>query len=288
MPKIEQIAYIVGMPRAGTTFLYHNLQKHPQIYVPFRRKSNYFSLHYEKSIDWFLEHFKDIKPDQVGIDTETLFFADKTLNSCENILKLNPDAKAMVFVREPSEWVWSVYKQITTFDKNVMPFDDFLAGKYVLTEDGKKLQFNMGEGDIESAIEMLMKTFKGNLLIVDFKLFNKNPLLILQEIEKFIGIPSFFTEKNFDNKRINASERRHSVFLVSLLRKPWLINALNRIPRNIVVFIRRVYDSFGSMAVKKPKDNIHCDDEVLLAKKIYSRDQNYIDKIFADSQILKR
>ena len=285
MPKLSQIAYILGMPRAGTTFLYHNLQKHPQIYVPFRRKSNYFSLHRDKPQEWFLNHFKEIHENQIGIDTETLYFADKHLKSFEQIHQFNPDAKVMLFVRKPGEWAWSFYKQIATFDKNIIPFENFLQGDYVLIEDGKEVPYNITDGDIKYLITSVMETFKGNALIVNFELFERDPLTLLQEIENFLGIAPHFSSSNFENKKINASNRGHIHFLAALLRQQWLINLLNLLPRSFVIFIRRSYDNLSAfMSKKQPKDTLS--PEVLFAAKAYAEDELYVKDLFAKNDIV--
>jgi len=285
MPRLNQIAYIIGMPRAGTTFLYHNLQKHPQIFVPFRRKSNYFSLHRDKPLEWFLNHFKEIRDDQVGIDTETLYFADKNLKSFEYIQTLNPEAKAMIFVRKPGEWAWSFYKQIATFDKNITPFEEFLAGNYVLIEDAKEIPFNIQEGDIEQLIKMVRTTFKDKLLIVNFDMFEKDPLRLLQEIERFLEIKPFFSHSNFENKKINASDRGHIQFLAALLRQQWLISLLNRFPRSFVVFIRRIYDRISALGSSKRTEKT-IPAEVLMASKTYARDELYVQQLFAEYDVI--
>ena len=42
---------VYGMPRTGTTYLYHALADHPQIYVPYRKESMFFSVNFDKGID---------------------------------------------------------------------------------------------------------------------------------------------------------------------------------------------------------------------------------------------
>lgn len=285
--KLENISYIIGMPRAGTTFLYHNLNKHPDLYVPFRRKTNYFSLHKDKSIEWFLDHFKDMKENQIGIDTETLYFVDKNLQSYKNIKQINPNAKVMLFVRKPDEWVYSFYKQIATFDKDMVSFEDFLKGKYVLCEDNKSIPFNIANGDIKQIIEDIKNIFNENLLIIDFNLFKKDPLKLLQEIEIFLNISPYFTEKNFENKKINASDRGHVVLLASFLRQEWLINVLNKLPRKLVISIRGLYDKLGTLTRQK-SDNLYKSHEIDLAKSFFIDDEKYVKDIFHQTPIIKK
>ena len=271
------------MPRAGTTFLYHNLNKHPEIYVPFRRKTNYFSLHRDKSLDWFLEHFKEMEESQIGIDTETLYFADKHLKSYKKIKDVNPNAKVMLFVRKPDEWVYSFYKQIATFDKSICSFEDFLQGKYTLIEDGKEIPFNIQDGDIQNLIEDIKKVYGNNVLIIDFKLFSKNPLQLLIKIENFLEIKNFFNESNFQNKKINASNRGHISLLANLLRQQWLIELLSKLPPSRVKSIRLLYDNISSFftTTKHNSNNTpENDSNILLAQQYFSKDIEYYNKLF--------
>lgn len=280
--KLKNISYIIGMPRAGTTFLYHNLNKHPDLYVPFRRKTNYFSLHCDKDTEWFLDHFKDMKPNQIGIDTETLYFVDKNLQSYKKIKELNPDAKVMLFVRQPDEWAYSFYKQIATFDKNICSFEDYLNGKYILIEDNKEIPFNIQDGDIKTMIEDIKDIYQDQLLLIDFKLFKDNPLKLLNDIEKFLGVKNFFNHNNFQNKKINASDRGHIPILANLLRQQWLIDLLSKLPSGFVKTIRLLYDNLSSLFSKnKTKDNNQTDENILLAQKYFKKDIEYYNKLFS-------
>ncbi len=281
--KLKNISYIIGMPRAGTTFLYHNLNKHPNLYVPFRRKTNYFSLHKDKTIEWFLDHFKEMKDEQVGIDTETLYFVDKNLESYKRIKETNPSAKVMLFVRQPDEWAYSFYKQIATFDKNICSFEKYLNGEYTLIEDGKEIPFNIKDGDIENTIEDIKNIYGDQLLLLDFKLFKENPLKLLNEIEEFLNIKIFFNELNFQNKKINASDRGHIPILANLLRQEWLINLLSKLPANLVKKIRVMYDnisSFFSKKTNKSSNTSQIDENILLAQKYFKKDIEYYNNLF--------
>src|SRR6266508_2090579 len=48
----------IGVPRAGTTWLYELLRTHPDVYVPLRRKElSYFDLHYNRGVEWYSKFF---------------------------------------------------------------------------------------------------------------------------------------------------------------------------------------------------------------------------------------
>ena len=275
------------MPRAGTTFLYHNLELHPRIYVPFRRKTNFFSLHRNQPVAWFLEHFSGMGPDQVGVDTETLHFVDRDNHALPEIAALNPNAKVMLIVRRPGEWVWSFYKQIQTFDKDMPPFRDFLTGKYTLVEDGCAIPFNFRDGDIESRIKEVGKIFGKNALILNFDLLASDPLRLLTEIEKFLEIKDCFRSLDISHEKINASDRGHIRLLAYLLRQKWLIGLLKRLPRGFVLFFRRVYDELGTkFASKSGESTSEAARNIEIAREYFASDENFVEALFKKGDVL--
>ena len=50
---------MVGMSRAGTSFMYHNLQKHPGLFLPSRKEIGYFAHHHNQGQSWYKEFYTD-------------------------------------------------------------------------------------------------------------------------------------------------------------------------------------------------------------------------------------
>ncbi|MGB5920465.1 hypothetical protein, partial [Arcobacter sp.] len=191
------------------------------------------------------------------------------------------NAKVMLFVRQPDEWVYSFYKQIATFDKDICSFEEYLKGEYTLIEDGKVIPFNIQDGDIKYLIEEIKNIYGEQLLLVDFKLFKENPLKLLNRIEEFLKIEQFFDESNFQNKKINASDRGHIPFLANLLRQQWLINILSKLPSSFVKTIRVIYDNIGSLFSKKTKEIAEeTNENITIAQKYFQKDLKYYNDLF--------
>lgn len=242
-----KISYLLGMPRAATTFLYHNLQLHPEIFVPFRRKSNYFSLHLDKGDQWFLDHFSEATEKQAAVDTDTLGFVDKNIDPYQAMNAFDPQMKGILVLRSPDDWCYSLYKQLSTFEGQMPSYSSYLQGGFSFTEDGKSITFNYVDGDLQKRIEKIKQSFAGRLLIIDFKQIKNNPLSALKAIEGHLEISSFFNPDNIEAGKINASDRKHSKILGKLLRNPYLIEGLRRtLPRNFVIAARKTYDQLSA------------------------------------------
>jgi Sulfotransferase domain len=278
----ERIAILAGMPRAATTFLYHNLNLHPEIYIPYRRKTNYFSLHHEKGEGWFLSHFKDAPDAAMAIDTETLSFINKGLNSPELIKQFKENTKIILCIRDPAAWVVSLYEQIATFDNRIPDFEKFLAGDYTLVEDGVGTIFHMKGGDICTRVGEYEKLFPDSILLLKFRDVTEFPLESLKRIEQFLGVSSFYSAENVITKKINSSGRKHNKFLNKVLRNEHVIASIRALlPRKAVLAIRWMFDGVLSGGDGKSSISQHSekkDKMLFLAKEHYKSDIKALEK----------
>jgi hypothetical protein len=263
MIETNRIAFLVGMPRAATTFLYHNLNLHPKLFVTYRRKTNYFSLHYSKGEDWFISHFKDAPINSLAIDTETLAFMNRTMNSPKRIKAFNKEAKVILCVRDPAAWAISLYHQIATFDDGMPDFDSFLAGNYTLREDGIETNFRMDDGNIYARIREYEELFPNSILLLKFREVTDLPLESLRRIERFLEIPNYYKTENIIAKKINSSKRKHNKLLNRLLRNEFLITLTRTLlPRKAVLAMRWMFDGLLTREAKRSSERVAKEEEI--------------------------
>lgn len=286
----NRIHTLLGMPRAGTTFLYHNFNKHPNIFLPFRRKTNYYAAHFNKGYDFFKGHFVEMTHNQIGLDTDTLSFLNS--ESYDRFKKDYRGQKIILVVRSPSSWALSLYKQISSFTQSMPTFESYVKDGFNLVEDATNVPFKFTPGLIAEKISQISNDFRGNLLILNYDLLNKDAFLFMNTIESFLGVDSFFTDENIIRQKINSSDRNSNKFISALLRKMWLIFILQKfIPRKLVMKIRYVYDS---LSVKKNKNentkkvNSKNEPELNFAKEYYALDEVFVQELFAQEDILLR
>ena len=141
MPRIEDIdrfTFIVGAPRCGTTTMSRWLQAHPQILFPFVKEPHFFWQHDLRGLDEerlrafverdYLDHFF-AEPEgerRVGADCSvSYFYAPEQL---EPVLRLWPDSRFIVGVRDPLTLLPSLHKRLlVTGDENIRSFEDAWA-----------------------------------------------------------------------------------------------------------------------------------------------------------------
>lgn len=262
---------VPGMPRGGTTFLYHYLQKHPDIFLPYRKEIDFFNDIYNfKGPDWYRSLFQERKPGQICGDlSPACWFEPKAI---EYIKEFNPNAKIILSLRNPADFAVSLLRQKQHSHYDLPPtIAEFIEKGYEskLSERGDSVFFQFSPETFEGQVERYKEAFGANLLIYDFEFFQKNQLLTLRAIERFLGLKPHFNEENFDNLRINASSRRNVKFLYSLTTKDWFRNFFeNYMPSAAVRQARGLVDrlSVAGAPSQDPSTSTHDPNEVVIAR----------------------
>ena len=103
--------FIVGAPKAGTSFLYHKLKSHPELFFPKVKELNHFS---QQEIDALDSYYKDYKirdrkkylnfckppyETKYAVDASVSYFAFEEVPY--KIHAFNPEAKILIVIRNP-------------------------------------------------------------------------------------------------------------------------------------------------------------------------------------------
>jgi Sulfotransferase domain len=278
---------VPGMPRAGTTFLYHNLQKHPQIFLPFRKEIDYFNeIYHYRGEGWYNSLYRGIRPGQIAGDlSPACWFEPRTI---DYIKEYSPDVKVILSLRDPAENAYSLYIQKLTSNYD-MPgtFEEFLEHGYssVMTKGGKGVQFVFTSQDYIEKIENYKKAFGKNLLIYDFRFFRKNNLAALKLIEDFLGLDKWFSDENFDPLRINESYRKNIKIINWLFMQEWLRDYVEKyVPRLTAMKIRGFIDRVSVKTSRQDNTRqTHQPENIEIAKKHLQEACNYYEELFRKS-----
>jgi hypothetical protein len=276
---------VPGMPRAGTTFLYHNLQKHPQIFLPFRKEIDFFNEIYRfRGIAWFHSLYKDIKPGQIAGDLSPACWFEP--NTIDYIKQYDPNVKVILSLRDPAENAYSLYIQKLTSNYDIPPFPEFLVNGYTskMTKRGEGVHFVFSSQDYIEKIEDYKKAFGKNLLIYDFRFFRKDNLAAIKIIEDFLGLEPHFNKDNFDPQRINESYRRNIKIIDYLLTLEWLRDFVGKyVPRLTAMKIRGFIDRLSvRTSVKDNTKQTHKPKNIEFAREHLLEACKYYEDLFSE------
>ncbi len=278
---------VPGMPRAGTTFLYHNLQKHPQIFLPFRKEIDFFNEIYRfRGLDWYHSLYKNIKPGDVAGDlSPACWFEPRAI---EYIKEYDENVKVILSLRDPAENAYSLYIQKLTSNYDLPgSFEEFLDKGYdsVITRGGKGVHFVFTSQDYIEKIEAYKRALGKNLLVYDFRFFRKDNLAVLKLIEDFLGLEKWFSEENFNPLRINESYRKNIKIINWLFMQEWLRDYVEKyVPRLAAMRVRGFIDRISvKTSVKDNTLQTHRPENIEVARSHLLDGCKYYEEIFKES-----
>jgi len=119
----------IGVPRAGTTWLYELLMSHPEVYVPSQRKEvHFFDRHYERGLQWYESFFPaEAQSHQyraIGEITPSYLYCERCSERIADISSVN---KLILILRNPVDRAYSYYWLRVRTDNYSGTFEDFLS-----------------------------------------------------------------------------------------------------------------------------------------------------------------
>jgi hypothetical protein len=98
----------VGADKAGSTWLFRVLQRHPDCFVPPAKDIYFFDRFYGRGLKWYASFFKAAPPEvsAVGELSHDYLYSD---DAAERIATVLPDVKILIFLRHPVERTFSEY-----------------------------------------------------------------------------------------------------------------------------------------------------------------------------------
>lgn len=133
MGRVPNFLYL-GTSKAGSTWLYNLLDRHPDTFMVPNKGLYFFCHHFDQGMDWYLEHFRDAGDALIvgEISHSYLYSAD----ACKRIAELGPDTKLMVCLREPVDRAFSAYLDGVKNGKYSGTFEEELERSREILERG--------------------------------------------------------------------------------------------------------------------------------------------------------
>jgi len=210
---------ILGPQRTGTTWLYFNLHLHPEILLHRMKETYFFSTlgrpghprYLFPSLEDYLESYREplgerLKKHYVCLRKSLAFYHPKLIGEATasyallpreliaEIVRLNPELKGIIMLRDPVERAWSHAKKTLVRGKNEpVGFDKFRA--YFETSGQKQ---RAGYPAMIAAWKEHLRP--GNLYIGVYDRIASSPKAMLEGVERFLGVT---TRALYFNRHLN-------------------------------------------------------------------------------------
>ena len=234
--------FIVGAPKSGTTFLYHYLKQHPDIYFPNFKEPHFFGSDlirrngaYNLSLDEYQDLFKTDK--KIIGEASTFYIFSK--DAPEEIYNFNPNAKIIIMLRDLVDLVHSLHSQfvfsgdevIEDFTQALELEDSRLSGNKIPNQTTvvNKLFYTSNILSLPRSIQSFIRYFgRENIKFIDLDDIKKNPKKVYFETLEFLNIDSNLNipdfkiinkNKTYKSKTVRDFIKKYSIFLGSLRSK---------------------------------------------------------------------
>ena len=92
---------IAGTQKGGTTWLEHNLARHPTVVTP-HRQLHYFDRNYSRGLDWYCSFFSDVPLNFCAGEKTTEYFDPNNVDvSFSKMARDLPNIKVFILLRDP-------------------------------------------------------------------------------------------------------------------------------------------------------------------------------------------
>ena len=234
--------FIVGAPKSGTTFLYHYLKQHPDIYFPNFKEPHFFGSDlirrngaYNLSLDEYQDLFKTDK--KIIGEASTFYIFSK--DAPEEIYNFNPKAKIIIMLRDLVDLVHSLHSQfvfsgdevIEDFSQALELEDSRLNGDRIPNQTTvvNKLFYTSNILLLPIRIRSFIHYFgRENIKFIDLNDIKKNPKKVYSETLEFLNVDSNINtddfkiinkNKTYKSKTVRDFIKKYSIFLGSVRSK---------------------------------------------------------------------
>ena len=234
--------FIVGKQKSGTTALYDMLRQHPEVYMPERKETCYFNKeHTERDIKKekdYLELFKGAK-DEKYIGEATASYLDSG-SAVKEIKKFNPNARIIILLREPVDFLRSLYQHTILRAKEKAEIEKVLKSK----EAFNRIKYS-------EQVKRYLENFpKNNIKVIIYEDMKKDNFRVFREVCDFLGIGNSF--KPIIMKRNTSRIERKNLFSKTLSRAP-LYKLYLFIDKHFPVKIKNLIFKTGTKIMFKQK-----------------------------------
>jgi len=210
--------FVIGAPKAGTSALVSAIGQHPEIYVPYKKEPRFFDapIYYDyeedypiRSIDEYLSIYNSLYSQNASYRVDGSVFNMYSLASIKNILKLSPNAKFVVMLRDPESASKSMHAQRLKYHINGMreisekfctcwrSLESRKAGKLYPEKCRNKFLFRY---DLLYSYELYIPKILSiisteNIYIDWYERFKNIPEIVCKDIFSFLNVKNDFIPK---------------------------------------------------------------------------------------------
>jgi hypothetical protein len=179
----------IGAQRAGTTWVYHCLREHPQIFLPDKKEIHFFSENFERGLGWYEAHFEGFDGEPVvGEITPNYLNVESAL---PRVVECLPDARLLVVLREPLDRARSAYRLLKKTSYEGLGFAEACQVNNYLVE------LSLYAVQMRRVFELFDRS---RVMVVLYDDLKSRPGVFLTELFEFLAVDPTFKPRSFRDR----------------------------------------------------------------------------------------
>ena len=258
---------IAGFPKCGTTSLHHYLSEHPEIFMPEQKELHFFTykilsklkngpkdeLVKETQInssEKYLSYFQNVKKEIAIGDASPSY-----INYPSEFLKIKKylnDPKVIIILRDPINRAYSNYLHLKREHRETMSFEDAIGAEEerIKNKYSDFWYYKFNSTYYQKIVKA--KTTFSNVLILTIEELDKDPIITMKKVYKFLGVNNKFSFKIISEK-FNVGGNYKKNFATKIIFQPSKFK--NRIKRFVqhTSFLKIILMQLTSIFRSKPE-----------------------------------
>ena len=168
----------IGTSKAGSTWLFNALARHPDVFLASSKGLYYFDAHVDRGLDWYLDQFAGSTGFLARGEISHSYLS--SVEAPARIVRLNPAMRLLVCVREPVDRAFSDYLDLRKNQQYDGSFADALDRYPRLLDRGR----------YATHLQRYLEVFPREQLLVQlFDDLKADPQAYADEVFAFLGVP---------------------------------------------------------------------------------------------------
>jgi hypothetical protein len=191
----------IGAQKAGTSWLYAMLEKHPDILFPGGKEIHFWDYYYDNGLDWYYENFLADAPATTRQGEITPAYSILEPEQITEIHDLFPHLRIIYILRNPVERAWS--SALMALQRAEMTIDEASEQWFI---DHFRSKGSLRRGDYLRCLKNWLAIFpEDQLLVLRYEQISSCPRQLLDKAAQHIQVDTGFFRQIPDaelNKRI--------------------------------------------------------------------------------------
>jgi len=209
MRSLNMACIGVGAGKSGTTWLFDQIQSHPEISSKNPKEINYFSRHYkDKGLDWYVDHFDDSESYRLcEFSVEYLI----TPGTAERIHSTLGPVKILAVLRNPVDRLYSDFLH-SIRKGDVSPDSSF--EEYCL--DHSRIR----ESKYDTLLQPYFDIFGQELVkVIIYEKMMAHPLATIKELYGWLGVSDTDFQSQTLNTRVNHARLYRNIKIENIIAR---------------------------------------------------------------------